>query len=107
MKARHYQPRLIEGIDIEADLISRTRKNLEVEAVQHTLPHMFACMAVCLYTLGAPVTVHGEEGFPQNASFTLLDFALLDSGPINHYDVTLWGVWMVLSYRYFVYFLYS
>jgi hypothetical protein len=42
MTARHYQPRLLEGIDIDADLISSARKNLEVEAVQHTLPH--ACM---------------------------------------------------------------
>ncbi len=50
--ARHYQPRLIDGIDIYANLISRGRKNLEVEAVQHTLPHLLACMAVCLDTLG-------------------------------------------------------
>ncbi len=40
--ARHYQPRLIEGIDIDANLISRARKNLEVEAVQHTTS--YACM---------------------------------------------------------------
>ncbi len=50
MTAHHWQPGLIEGIDIDADLISRARKNLEVEAVQHTLPHMPACMPVSGYT---------------------------------------------------------
>ena len=90
MTARHYQPRLIEGIDIDAELISRARKNLEVEAVQHTLPHMPASMPLCLGTLGPPMTAQGEEGFPHNVSFTVLDFVLHDSGPINHYDVILW-----------------
>ncbi len=87
--ARHSQPRLIEGLDIDANLLSRARKNLEVEAVQHTLPHTPACVVVCLGTLGPPVTAHGEEGFPHHVSFTVVDFALHDSGPINHYAVIL------------------
>ncbi len=74
MTARHDQPRLIEGTDFDADLISRTRKNLEVEAEQHTLPHIPARMPLCLGTLGTPVTAQGEEGFPHNVSFTVLDF---------------------------------
>jgi hypothetical protein len=90
MTARHDQPRLIDGIVFEADFISRARKNLEDEAVQHTRPHMPACMALCLGTLGPPMTAQGEEGFPHHVSFTVLDFVLHDSGPINHYDVILW-----------------
>ncbi len=90
MTAHHSQPRLIDGFDIDSNLISRACKNLEVEAVQHTLPHMPARMALCLGTLGPPVTAHGEGGFPHNVSFTVLDFVLLDSGPINHYGVILW-----------------
>ena len=74
------------GTDIDCGIIQRARKILEVEAMQHILPHML----LRLGTLGPPVTAQGEEDFLRNVSFTVLDFVLHDSGPINHYDVILW-----------------